>query len=165
MTRQAWVRAVVPAWLLCGVMDLSAAFLTSWLRGGVGPARVLKYVASGLLGPPAFEGGAGAAALGVAVHFTVALGAATAFFVASRRLGLLLRRPILVGVVYGLAVWVVMYLVVSPLSRIPPRTFTVVGTLIALVTHVVCVGLPISLMVKRGSAAPTPSPSAASASA
>jgi hypothetical protein len=158
MTRQGWASAVVPAWLLCGVMDLSAAFLTGWLRGGVTPAQILRYVAGGLLGPSASQGGAGVAALGMAIHFTVALGAATTFYLASRRLGLLLRRPVLGGALYGIAVYLVMYLVVSPLSRIPPRTFTVVGTSIAVATHVLCVGLPISLMVRRA-------PSAASASA
>jgi hypothetical protein len=149
MTRQGWARAVVPAWLLCGVMDISAAFLTGWFRGGVAPARLLKYVASGLLGPSASDGGAGVAALGLAIHFTVAFGAAAVFFLASRRVGFLLEQPVLSGVLYGVVVYLVMYLVVSPLSRIPPRTFTVVGTTIAVLTHIVCVGLPISLMVRR----------------
>jgi hypothetical protein len=36
-----------------------------------------------------------------------------------------------------------------PLSRIEPRPFSMVRTLIAIVTHMFCVGLPISLTVRR----------------
>jgi hypothetical protein len=54
--------AIFWAGLLCGVMDISAAFI-NWGVKGVRPARVLRGIASGLLGPKSFNGGIPTAAL------------------------------------------------------------------------------------------------------
>ena len=43
--------------LIAGTLDICAAFLTAWLRAGVSPIGVLQFVASGALGPAAFQGG------------------------------------------------------------------------------------------------------------
>ena len=32
--------------LIAGTLDLSAAFISSWLRAGVGPVRVMQSIAS-----------------------------------------------------------------------------------------------------------------------
>jgi len=83
------VRAVVFAGLLAGVLDLTAAFAFSALRG-VRPVRVLKFIASGLLGPAAYQGGALTAALGLALHFVIALGGAAVYWAASRQIAVAL---------------------------------------------------------------------------
>jgi uncharacterized membrane protein YagU involved in acid resistance len=62
------------------------------------------------------------------------------------------RRPILAGVLYGVCVYVVMYWIVMPLAKMHPA-HTLTRSIVAIVTHMVCVGLPISLMVRRYSAA------------
>jgi len=72
--------------LIAGTLDICAACLTSWLRAGVGPVRVLHSVASGLLGAAAFDGGAKTAVLGLALHFLIATGATVAFYLASRKM-------------------------------------------------------------------------------
>ena len=61
--------------LIAGTLDICAAFLTAWLRAGVTPVRVLHFVASGLIGAAAFNGGARTAILGLALHFLIATGA------------------------------------------------------------------------------------------
>ena len=140
--------AIFCAGLTCGVMDISAAFITWWPKG-VAPSRILKGIASGLLGPEAYNGGAGIAALGLAFHFLIAFSAATVFYFASRRLPFLTLRPVLSGISYGVAVYLVMYWIVMPLSRYRHRPFTLESTTIAIVTHMVCVGLPIALVISR----------------
>jgi hypothetical protein len=129
-------------------MDISAAFLT-WMPQGVKPLRVLQSIAAGLLGMASFRGGWETGALGLALHFLIALIAAAAFYAASRRLPALVNHPWIAGVAYGLVVYGVMYWIVTPLSRLPRRPGTLTGTAIAVVTHLVCVGLPISLVVHR----------------
>lgn len=62
------------------------------------------------------------------------------------------RRPILAGVVYGVWVYVVMYWIVMPLAKMH-QAHTLTRSIVAIVTHMVCVGLPISLVVRRYSAA------------
>jgi hypothetical protein len=141
------VATIVIAGLTCGTLDITAAFVT-WAPQGVSPARILKGIASGLLGPTAFKGGTEIAALGLALHFLIALSAATVFYAASRKLPIMIRRPILYGVLYGVAVYVVMYWIVIPLSRFHPG-HTLKTSIIAIVTHMICVGLPISLVVRR----------------
>ena len=135
--------------LIAGTLDICAAFLTAWLRAGVGPVRVLHSVASGLIGPAAFQGGAKTALLGLALHFLIATGATTVFYLASRKLRVLVERPIHFGLLYGVAVYLFMNFVVLPLSLIPRGAMTVSGFIIGLLTIMFCIGLPIALIVRR----------------
>jgi hypothetical protein len=139
--------AIFSAGLLCGVMDITAAFLTWWPKG-VKPPRLLQGVAAGWLGPKSFDGGMATAALGLAFHFLIAFTAATIFYVASRQLAFMINRPVVSGVLYGIAVYLVMYWVVMPLSNFH-GTKTVTSSIVAIITHIVCVGVPISLVVHR----------------
>jgi hypothetical protein len=142
------LQAILSAGLLCGTLDITAAFVT-WVPRGVTPARLLQGIASGLLGEQSFRGGNGTATLGLVFHFLIALSAAAAFYAASRKLRVLIRRPILSGVLYGVAVYVVMYWIVLPLSRFHGNPFSVSAAAVAIVTHILCVGLPIALVVRR----------------
>jgi hypothetical protein len=139
--------AIFFAGLLCGVMDITAAFITWWPKG-VKPPRLLQGVAAGWLGPKSFDGGMATAALGLAFHFLIAFTAAAIFYVASRQLTFMINRPVVSGVLYGIAVYLVMYWVVMPLSNFH-GTKTVTSSIVAIITHIVCVGLPISLVIHR----------------
>ena len=103
---------ILRAGLLCGVMDITAAFVT-WAPRGITPARILRGIASALLGPPALRGGSAIVALGLALHFFIAFSATTVFYAASRKLTFMTRRPVPVGVLYGVAVYTVMYWVID----------------------------------------------------
>ena len=87
--------------LIAGTLDILAAFLTAWWRGGIGPVRLLQFISSGILGPEAYTGGAKTAALGLALHFLIATGATVVFYFASRSLLFLIERPVLMGLIYG----------------------------------------------------------------
>ena len=147
-SRSSAIRAVAFAGLAAGVLDITAAFVT-WAPKGVSPVRILQGIASGLLGPNSFSGGAKTALLGLLLHFVIAFSAASVFYVASRKLPMLTQRPFLWGPLYGVAVYTVMYWVVMPLSRFHRGAFSLTNTVIAIVTHIVCVGLPIELVVWR----------------
>lgn len=117
------------------------------------PVRILQAIASGLLGPDAFTGGWSIAALGLALHFLIAVTAAAVFYAASRFLPFLLTRPLISGPAYGIAVYLFMNHVVLPLSamkRSSPAPFLVAAQI---VIHIACVGIPIALMVRRFSGA------------
>ena len=111
------VQAIVGAGLLCGVLDITAAFVTAWTRRGIRPIRILQGIASGLLGPRSFDGGMRTAALGLGFHFLIAFTAATVFYAASRKLKFMTQRPIISGILYGVAVYLFMYWLVVPLSK------------------------------------------------
>lgn len=142
-------RAVLYGGLIAGAMDLAAAIATNALRG-IDPVRIMQSIASGLLGSSVYEQGAATAALGVVLHFLMMFIICAIFYAASRRLSLLTERPIVMGVLYGIAVYVVMTFVVLPLSAFPHElSFTPGRIAIAASIMILCVGLPISLVVKR----------------
>ena len=141
------IQAIAWGGLLAGGMDISAAFVT-WGVRGVSPVRVLRSIASGLLGANAYQGGLATASLGAALHFLIATTAAAVYFLASRKLSFLTQRAVTWGMLYGVTVYLFMYFVVLPLAGIKSR-FTISTVAIAVITHMVCVGLPISLTVRR----------------
>ncbi len=143
------LKPIFAAGLACGVLDFSAACITWWLRAGVRPYRIGQSIASGLLGPKSFQGGMTTALLGVAIHFLIAFTAATVFYLASRRIAFLTRNVLAAGALYGIAVYTFMYWVVMPLSAVRRGPFSLQLTLLAIVTHIFCVGLPIAIAVKK----------------
>jgi hypothetical protein len=88
--------------------------------------------------------------LGVALHFLIAFGIVTTYFIASRALLALARRPVLFGPLYGLAAYAVMHYVVIPLSAVAPRSGLPPGPVLAngLLIHMVGVGLPAALFAR-----------------
>lgn len=151
MNHSAESRALVAifwAGLIAGTMDITAAFVTLWPQG-ISPFRVLKGIAAGLLGPEAYTGGRFADVVGLACHFFIAYSAATVFYLASRHISLLTRQPILSGALYGICVYLVMYWIVVPLSRLHRWPRSIKASALAIVVHIICVGLPISLVVRR----------------
>jgi len=136
--------------LIAGVLDITYAFVFSYLRSGRTPAFILKSVASGALGRDAFQGGAKTAALGLGFHFLIALVAAAVYVLASRALPFMTTHPVLSGMIYGLCVYAVMYCVVLRVSAIRattwpwslPKSVFIGGLLI----HILGIGLPIALV-------------------
>jgi hypothetical protein len=149
--------AILTGWLLCGVLDITAACLQAWIQAGRGPADVLRGVASALWGRAAMTGGAGMAGIGLAMHFTVALTATLVFYALSRRIAALRSAPLLiVGPLYGVVVFSAMnYGTLPALSWLrglylhtPPRW---PGSMSwpQLAIHMLCVGTPIVWGVRR----------------
>jgi hypothetical protein len=61
----------------------------------------------------------------------------------------LLRSPIIAGSLYGIVVFLLMNLVVLPLSAMPKRPVPAAVVVTQLLIHVLFVGLPISLSASR----------------
>jgi hypothetical protein len=142
-------KSIVFAWLAAGTLDILAALATSGLKG-IGPLSVLKAIASGVMGAKAFKGGLDVAALGLALHFAIMLGIVLVFWGTSRSMRFLLDKPVPFGLIYGVAVYAVMTLVVLPLSAIafkPDYSWPSLATGITL--HMLCVGLPIALIFSK----------------
>jgi len=139
--------AILIGWLIAGILDLtSAVLITLYYHGSV--TRMLQGIASGALGKAAFEGGTATAALGAAFHFLIALIWTTLFYLASRRIRFLTAQPIVAGALYGILVYLVMYLAVQPLAGLHPK-FGLLTTSRAVLVHIFCVGLPIALSIRH----------------
>jgi hypothetical protein len=139
----------VLATLVAGTLDIAYAIVVSGFRG-VAPTVIWQSVASGLLGPAAYEGGMSTAVAGGLLHFGIMACAALTFYLLSRRWPSLVQRPFVWGPLFGVGVFIVMNYIVVPLSAIghtferPPSRF--IGELFS---HVVFVGLPIAWFASR----------------
>jgi hypothetical protein len=144
-TRFVW--AILLGGLVAGALDLLSAFATLTSKT-VTEIGILQYVASGLIGPSAFTGGTPTALLGVAVHFGLTLIMAAVFVLAAAIAPMLLRRPWLWGLIYGVITYLVMTRIAAPLSAADwkiPQGWAVVAGLMA---HCFYVGVPIAFIAR-----------------
>src|SRR5580698_7774491 len=105
------VRAVVRVGLVAGTLDIGENLIFNAFRH-ITPVRIFQYIASGLTGRWAFHAGTASVALGVAIHYAIALTWTAIYYVASGRMAMLIRRPVVCGLAYGAMVYVVMNFVV-----------------------------------------------------
>ena len=110
-------RDILVGGLVAGTLDIFVAAAINSLP----PGTILQAIASGLLGKAAFSGGATAMAIGFVAQEVMSLIIAAIFVLAARRAPILLRRPLISGALYGVAIFVVMNFVVVPLSAAWPR--------------------------------------------
>ena len=142
--RKSALLAIGAGGLVAGAFDLTSAFITyGW--------GVPRAIASGVLGSRAFQGGTGTWLLGVLLHFVIAFGAAAIYCAASRKLDFLKQHFLVCGLFFGIAVYLVMNLVVVPLSAAPfrGRPFTEAAMIQGLLIHMFLIGLPISLSTAK----------------
>jgi hypothetical protein len=129
--------------LIAGGLDLGSAFITFGVD-------VPKAIAGGLLGRSAFQGGPSVWVLGVVLQFFIAISAAAVYYAVSRKLLFLREHPLVCGLFYGIAVFLVMNLVVLPLSALHSRgPYRLAGLIQGLLVHMILIGLPISFSVRQ----------------
>jgi uncharacterized membrane protein YagU involved in acid resistance len=119
---------------------------------GFKPIVLPQAIASGLLGMKSFEGGIPTAILGTVLEFLVTFVATAVYYVASRKLTFLTRRAVRWGLLYGIAIYFFMNLIVLPLSAAPKFDHTVASRASDLIVHMIFIGLPMALVVRRYSA-------------
>jgi uncharacterized membrane protein YagU involved in acid resistance len=145
------VTFVVAAGLIVATLDIGYASLYWGLKAQVPPQRIFQSVAAGLLGPKSFQGGAATAALGLALHYGIAMAMAFAYYLMARRWSLLTEHAVPCGLAYGLLLYAVMQYVVLPLSAVKqgngPKDHLWVT--LSVIVHAVVVGLPIALCVRH----------------
>ena len=110
----------------------------------------LQFVASGIMGDAAFTGGLATALLGLVLDFIMITIMAGVFILCVDR-NPILRRNIIVGsILYGFGVFIVMNLIVLPLSAAPALPAPPLWLRIELVLqHILLIGLPLGLLVRR----------------
>ena len=150
-TGNSLLRSSVIGGLIIGTADaiIYHWFVTSVL-GGFPLISVFQYIASGALGESAFAGSIATALLGVLFHFLISIVIAGVFILSADRIPLLRRHPIIGGLLYGFGVFIVMNMIVIPLSATPPLPAPTTPQLIMnLLDHVLVVGLPLGILVQR----------------
>jgi hypothetical protein len=151
--KQSALRTIVLGTIIVGTLDISEVMIFSALRGNQ-PLRILQGIASALLGKDSFDGGVRTMLIGLAMHFGVALAVVTVYFLASRKLAVLVRHPLICGPLYGIAVHFVMSQLIVPMTLIGPRPmppWPIFANLIF--AHIFCIGIPAALVSSRATPA------------
>jgi len=143
------ITAIVLAGCAAATVDLIYISTYSYLMAGVMPVRILKSIATGLLGTDALNGGAGVATLGFVAHYVILIVAASFYWAASRRIPFLTQRAFLAGILYGLAIWLVMNYIVLPLSAAPKFNGPMLGKVCNFAAHLLLIGPALALTIKR----------------
>jgi hypothetical protein len=137
------LRPILIGGTLAGTFDLAVALL-------IAGRNVPRGIAGGLLGKSALQGGLGIWVLGIVLHYVIALCAAAIYCQASRRLAFLNEHWFVSGLFFGIGVYLVMNLIVLPLSALhtmgPYNHRTLVG---GILIHMLFVGLPISFCLHK----------------
>jgi hypothetical protein len=137
--------------LLVGTLDILSAFVDVYVSTGRTPLLVLNYIASAVFGPEARTGGADMQLFGLLCHYLIAFIFTVIFFVAYRPLQFYKLLPVLLGILYGLFIWVVMNRLVVPMSRIgrpavTPPLWRMAKAALILITMI---GLPLALIARK----------------
>jgi hypothetical protein len=155
---KAW-QSILAGGLIAGAVDIGAACIIF----GAGPLRVLRSVASGLIGrEAAHDGGLAASLIGAACQEAISLAFAAFYVLAGLKLlPVLLRRPWLSGALYGVGVYVVMNYLVVPLSALHGHAPAAPGSIAKNMAAMILYGLIIALFASRARAAPAAEPALA----
>lgn len=110
--------------LLVGTLDLTAAYISQWIKTGAYSAGMLKYIAGGALGlETSMKGGNWVAFLGLFFHYFIAMSFTVLFFLVFPRLKFLWYDKYLVGVLYAVFVALVVNQLILPLTPLPTKPF------------------------------------------
>jgi hypothetical protein len=152
-------RRILVAGAVVALLDITYAYVFFGLiLKLVGVQSLFQSISAGLLGRAAYQGGLPTALLGAGFHLLIAYSWTVAFYLAVRNFDALHRAArttggrIVLGLVYGVVVYLLMDLVVLKLSRAhstPPSNWRFY---VNLVQHMVMIGLPIALVVGDGDA-------------
>jgi hypothetical protein len=104
MASRSLFKPILLAGLVAGTLDILDPILFYKLRFHTPPIRILQTVASGLLGRSAYTGGALTAALGLGIHFGIAIFWAALFVTVARSIPALRRHTAISGIGYGLVI-------------------------------------------------------------
>jgi len=136
--------------LVAGALDAVAAVLFFLARGNKQPGALFRYIASAVYGKTAFTGGGAMIAMGILFHFVIAFCWVGCYFAVYPLIAGLGTGIIIDAVVYGLLVWIVMNLVVLPLSRAARRPASLSFILINMVILMIAIGLPSAYAARHG---------------
>ncbi|WP_460954043.1 DUF1440 domain-containing protein [Spirosoma litoris] len=134
--------------LIAGSLDFGAAVLLFVSQSKQNPSLLLKAISSAALGPKAFRGGNEMVFLGLCFHYLIAFSWTALYFFVFPRVfpcGTILAN----AVVYGLFVWVIMNLIVLPLSKAEPRPFSPLMALVNIAILIMAIGLPCAYGAKH----------------
>jgi hypothetical protein len=129
--------------LLTSTLDAVAAIISGHKMPA---ATVFKFIASGVFGKAAFDGGFEMVVAGIFFHYLIAFSMTVVLFIMYPKVISFLKNKYVVAVVYALIPWVITHLVIVPLSRIGWSPMEIGGITLGIGILFITIGLPIALI-------------------
>jgi hypothetical protein len=123
------------------------SFFTYLTQGG--PDHLLKYIAGGVFGTEASNGGKLMIIWGAVFHFIIAFLFTAFLFLIYPKIIKWLKNKFIVAFIYGLFTWAIMNLAVVPLSKINEFPSNTGQAIINAFILVFMIGIPASLLADR----------------
>jgi len=139
------IKAILITGLVAGTLDATAAIVIY----KVNPISLFKFIASGAFGKVAFSEGAFMVFFGVIAHYFIAYSWTSLYFLIFPKIKALPGNKYSNGVLYGTIIWMVMNLIVVPLSKIPSGAFYWDKAIVSILILIFMVGLPITILAHR----------------
>jgi hypothetical protein len=131
--------------LFVGTTDALYALTSIYISSGKFSEKMFQFIAAGLIGlKPAQSWGAGAAFIGLFLHYFIAMSFTVLFFLVFPKIKFLSYDKFLVGVLYAIFVNLVMTFLVLPLTIIPAGKFNLSRTFIDWIIFGCVFGIPIA---------------------
>lgn len=143
------IKTILWSGLIAGILDSIAGVIVYYIYFDLNPLQVLQFIAAGVYGPEAINGGIGMILAGIFFHFLIAYVVAIIYFVAYPKIGLLQNNKVVMGLIYGLGIWLIMNLLILPASSIPKGPFDIGLAIVGIIWHMTLVGLPIALITSK----------------
>lgn len=135
--------------LIVGILDGVAACVNAYIKSGITPDRVFKYIASGVFGSAAFKGDTMMIVWGCLFHLTIAIIWTIIFYWVFRYFKLSRYSFLLNGLAFGIIIWALMQFVVVPLSGVPPLPFSFKGAVVMIFIHMFVIGIPMAYLFSK----------------
>jgi hypothetical protein len=134
----------------CADLGFAAAY---WLPQGVAPIRIPQSIAGWVLGSEAaIAGGPATAVLGIALYCYLTTLMVTLYVLMARRHAVLLRRPLLAGALYGVAMYPLLFKAIVPLwTGVPAPAEPLEFTLACFAAFIFFIGIPSALCARLDS--------------
>ncbi|MDB4922452.1 hypothetical protein [Mucilaginibacter sp.] len=132
--------------LLTGTIDALLAIIISYK---IPAATIFKFIASGVFGMAAFGPNAEMIYYGILFHYCIAFAWATTFFLLYDKLLSILKIRSVLILVTGLIIWVIMNLVVVPLSHTPPQPFHIIRVIEGFAALLLAFGVPVTVIADK----------------
>lgn len=144
------LKTILVTGLIAGTLDMLGAIVVYCIiMKVVTPVQLLNGIASGAFGKTVIGSTTLMALIGLLFHYFIALCFTTAYFLIYPRIKLLHGNAIITGLLYGIFVWIVMNLIVLPLSNAHHASFSWIPALRGAAILMICIGLPIAVLTAR----------------
>lgn len=144
------IKTILLTGFIAGALDMTGALLVYWaIMKVVTPLQLLNGIASGVFGGTIVVNKTVTALIGLLFHYFIAYCFTIGYFLVYPHVKLLHYNNIISGLLYGIFVWIVMNLIVLPLSNVHHSSFRWISAIRGALILMFCIGLPISLLTSK----------------